>query len=318
MTTRHLVDPELLPLVEMMPAIQPDAANLAEIRILSEGRYAFFPPPPIAPDVKVIDGPGGPLEVYWYDPAPGSTDSRPALFHIHGGGMILGSAQGMQAGPSSMAAKLGIPVASIEYRLAPETPFPGPQEDCLAGLAWLAGNAAALGVDSAQIGIIGESAGGGLAAAAAQMARDLGGPRLAAQFLIYPMLDHRTGGDECAYNNRGTGEFVWTRAANQFGWGALRGSYDMVDTRKGWFSPALADDLHGLPHTWIGTGSLDLFLDENLDYARRLADAGVPVEFHAYPGAIHAFNILAETQIAKNFNRDLLDAITRWLRVPAL
>lgn len=314
MTTRHLVDPEIAPLIDMMPLREFTRENLAEVRVQSEARFAFLGEPPLAPDVKVIDGPAGALEVYWYDPAPGA-NGRAALLHVHGGGMVIGSAKSMQAGPSGIASALGIPVASVEYRLAPENPFPAPQEDCLAALRWLAGNAAALGVDPARIGIIGESAGGGLAAATALMTRDLGGPRLAAQFLTYPMLDHRTGGSQCAWNNPVTGEFIWTRSANRFGWEALRGDYAADDHRKGWFSPALADDLSGLPPTWIGTGSLDLFLDEDLDYARRLTAAGVPVELHSYPGAIHAFNAVAESHIAKSFSRDMLSAISRMLGV---
>ena len=127
------------------------------------------------------------------------------------------------------------------------------------------------------------------------------------------MLDHRTGGPDCPYTNPMTGEFVWTRPSNIFGWAALRGDYDVADTRKGWFSPALADDLSDLPPTWIGTGSLDLFLDEDLDYARRLTAAGVPVELHSYPGAIHAFNAVPDSHLAKSYSRDLLSAIARWL-----
>jgi len=313
-TTRHLVDSELLPLLELMPGFPFTAETLPAIREASAGRFAFLGEPPLKAEVKVIDGPAGALEVYWYDPAPGVAN-RPALLHIHGGGMVIGSARTMQHGPAGMAVALGIPVASVEYRLAPEHPFPAPQEDCLAALNWLAGSADVLGVDAARIGIIGESAGGGLAAAVAQMARDQGSPALAAQILVYPMLDHRTGSEACPYDNAGTGEFVWTRQANRFGWAALRGDYACDDARKGWFSPSLASDLTGLPPCWIGTGSLDLFLDEDLDYARRLIAAGVPVELHSYPGAIHAFNAVAEAQVAKAFNRDMLGAIARMLKI---
>ncbi|WP_374587757.1 alpha/beta hydrolase [Novosphingobium sp.] len=314
MSTLHLVDPTLLPLLELMPGTGFTAENLPAIREQSEQRFAFLGEPAIQPEVKVIPGPGGPLEIYWYDPAPGQT-GRAALLHIHGGGMVIGSARSMRHGPAGMAAALCIPVASVEYRLAPEHPFPAPQEDCLAGLKWLAENAAELGVDTARIGIIGESAGGGLAAATALMARDQGGPVLAAQFLTFPMLDHRTGSEDCLYSNPVTGEFVWTRQSNRYGWSALQGDYAPTDHRKGWFSPSLADDLAGLPPTWIGTGSLDLFLDENLDYARRLIGAGVPVELHSYPGAIHAFQAIADSHLAQSFNRDLLSAVARWLKV---
>lgn len=308
--TRHLVDPEVAPVIEAMPSFELTRATLDLVRAGSAERFSDLGDPPVPADIRTIDGSGGPLDIHWYDPAPGTT-GRPALLHIHGGGMILGSAKDMNWGPSGMAAALGIPVASVDYRLAPETPFPGPQDDCLAGLAWLAENAVTLGIDPARIAVIGESAGGGLAAAVALMARDTSGPALAAQVLIYPMLDHRTGGTRCRHNNRTTGEFVWTRTANQFGWECLRGDYSPDDARKGWFSPSLADDLAGLPPTLLLTGSLDLFFDEDLDYARRLVDAGVPVELHSYPGAIHAFNMMGEAIITKAFNRDLLGGIAR-------
>jgi acetyl esterase len=312
MTTRHLIDPETLPLLELLVLGEFDAATLPEIRKQTEDRFAFLDPPELAPVIKQVEGPGGTLEIYWYDPAPG-TNGRAALLHIHGGGMVIGSASGMQHGPSLIAQATGIPIASVEYRLAPEHPFPAPQEDCLAGLSWLADSAGELGIDPKRIGIMGESAGGGLAAAVALMARDLGGPALAAQILTYPMLDHRTGGPDCAWRNPTTGEFIWNRASNRFGWDALRGGYAANDERKGWFSPALAEDLSGLPPCWIGTGSLDLFLDENLDYARRLVCAGVPVELDLYPGAIHAFNSVPGTRLTKAYARDMFGAIGRML-----
>lgn len=314
MSTLHLVDPEILPVIEAIPLRGFTNDNLAEMRAQSEASFALFGEPALTPDVRTIPGPDGDVELYLYDPAPGSS-GRPALLHIHGGGMIVGSARVMQFGPAGMAAALGIPVASVEYRLAPETPFPGPQEDCYAALEWLAANAPSLGIDPARIGVIGESAGGGLAAATALMARDRGGPALAAQFLVYPMLDHRTGSDACPWGNPSTGEFVWTRDSNQFGWTALRGDYAADDERKGWFSPALAEDLSRLPPTWLGTGSLDLFFDEDLDYARRLVAGGVPVELHSYPGAIHAFNIVAEAAISQAFNRDMMSAVVRLLEI---
>jgi acetyl esterase/lipase len=231
--------------------------------------------------------------------------------------MVIGSARQMVHGASSLAASLGVPVASVEYRLAPETAFPGPQEDCYAALLWLAANGTQLGIDPQRIGVTGESAGGGLAAAVAQMARDRGGPKLAAQILVYPMLDHRVGGKADPWRNRHTGEFVWTRGSNQFGWESLRGGYRADDARKGWFSPSLADDLAGLAPAWIGVGNLDLFFDEDLDYARRLVDAGVPVELHAYPGAFHGFNMMGESRVAKDFARDMLAGTARLLGLPA-
>ena len=222
--------------------------------------------------------------------------------------MVMGSVEQMQAGPAALAAAAGVPVASVEYRLAPEHPFPAPQEDCHSALTWLAGQADALGFDAGRIIVAGESAGGGLAAALAIMARDLGGPAIAGQLLTYPMLDHRTGGDACPYQNPTTGEFIWTRASNRFGWRALQGDYKIDDARRGWFSPSLADDLSNLPPAYVATGSLDLFFDENLDYARRLVAAGVPVDLHSYAGAIHAFNAIPDAALSQRFNGGLLAA----------
>ena len=317
-TTRHLVDPEVMPMLELLNLSEFSAETLPAIREGMDASAALFGEPPIKASRETAQGPAGPdglsgdVAVYWYDPSPGARN-RAVLLQIHGGGMVVGSAEKMQFGPSATAAALGIPVASVEYRLAPETPFPGPQEDCYAALQWLVANADRLGIDPARIGVIGESAGGGLAAAVAQMARDRHGPRLAAQILVYPMLDHRTGSEACPHNNRTTGEFVWTRPSNRYGWGALQGAYQPTDHRKGWFSPALADDLAGLPPTWIGTGALDLFFDEDLEYAKRLVDAGVPLEMHVYPGAPHAFNIAAEAKVAQAFNRDMMGGIARLL-----
>ena len=315
MDTRHLVDPEILPVIEALPFREFTRETLPQARAESAANFKLIGEPAVTPArMAARRADGSEIELFLYDPAPGA-GGRAALYHIHGGGMILGSARDMGFGPSGMAAALGIPVISVEYRLAPETAFPGPQEDCLAGLAWLAEHAAEIGIDPGRIAVIGESAGGGLAAATALMARDGGGPNLAAQVLVYPMLDHRTGGDACRWNNRATGEFVWTRSANRFGWEALRGDYAADDARKGWFSPALAEDLSGLPPTLMLTGSLDLFFDEDLDYARRLVDAGVPVELHSYPGAIHGFNIVAEAAISQAFTRDMLGGIARLLKL---
>jgi acetyl esterase len=315
MTTRHLVDPQVWPIVEMLPFQEFDRATLDQARANAGSRFGDLGEQPVAATVHAARrSDGSAIELYCFDPNPGAKD-RAALYHIHGGGMILGSVKDMQFGPSSIAAALQIPVISVEYRLAPETPFPGPQQDCLDGLAWLVAQADELGVDPARIAIIGESAGGGLAAATALMARDTGGPKIAAQVLVYPMLDHRTGSGACRWNNRSTGEFVWTRSSNRFGWDALRGDYAADDARKGWFSPALAEDLSGLPPTLLLTGSLDLFFDEDLDFARRLVDAGVPLELHSYPGAIHAFNAVAEAAISQAFGRDMLKGIATLLKL---
>jgi acetyl esterase len=313
MTTRHLVDPELLPLIDMAPARAFTRENLAEARVQADQRLEFLPEPPIAYTRHMAPGVDGAPDVPVLLFTPAQERLRPAILYIHGGGMVVGSAHGFRHGPSRTAATLDIVIASVDYRLAPETPFPGPHEDCYAALVWLHANAAALGVDPARIIIAGESAGGGLAASVALMARDRGGPALAGQLLTYPMLDHRTGGPDCAWRNPVCGEFMWTAELNRFGWAALQGDYALDDARLGWFSPARAASLAGLPPTVILTGALDLFHDENLDYARRLSADGVPIELHSYAGAVHAFQILQSARVARDYNRDYLSAASRLL-----
>ncbi|MBL8650924.1 MAG: alpha/beta hydrolase [Sphingopyxis sp.] len=309
MTTRPLVDREIAPLLDMFPPVDLAGTPIAEVREKAGTVYAFMPAPAILPEVVTVPSAhGGPdIAVYLYRPLA-TKPGGGAILHIHGGGMVMGSASQIQTGPATLAMAAEVPVASVEYRLAPEHPFPAPQEDCHSALVWLAGQADALGFDAGRIVVAGESAGGGLAAALAIMARDLGGPAIAGQLLTYPMLDHRTGSDACPYNNPTTGEFIWTRASNRFGWGALQGDYAADDDRKGWFSPSLDDDLSNLPPAYIATGSLDLFFDENLDYARRLTAAGVPVELHSYAGAIHAFNAVPGAVIADRCNAGLMAA----------
>jgi triacylglycerol lipase len=219
-----------------------------------------------------------------------------------------------------MAMTLGCIIVSVDYRLAPEVRFPGAIEDCYAALAWVFEHATELGVDSQRIGVMGESAGGGLAAALALLARDRGKYRLAFQHLIYPMIDDRTcvTSDPHPY----TGEFTWTAAGNTFGWSSLLSVPPGSDGVSPYAAAARAQDLAGLPPTFISTGALDLFLEEDLEYARRLTRHGVPVELHVYPGAIHGFDMMPTAQVAVSARRDRLDALRRVLHprqsVPAV
>jgi acetyl esterase len=313
MSTIHLVDPLLATLVGLFPDIELSRSTLVKARADSDARSSMLPPPPIEPTRCLAPGRDGVPDVPVFVFKPDNDRLRPAILHIHGGGMVMGSAYGLRHGPSGFAAYHDIVVVSVDYRLAPETPFPGPQEDCYTALEWLLENAETLGVDTARIALMGESAGGGLAAALAQMVRDRGQHCLRAQILVYPMLDHRTGSAEDPYNNPSTGEFVWTRDKNQFGWDCLRGDYALDDDRLGWFSPSLAADLSNLPPAYITTGTLDLFFDESLEYARQLSRAGCSVELRSYAGGFHGFNFFSETEIANLFYKDLQYAIARLL-----
>jgi acetyl esterase/lipase len=184
---------------------------------------------------------------------------------------------------SSVAAS-GVPMLVVDYRVAPEFPHPVPLQDCYAALRWLAGHSAELGVDASRLAVMGDSAGGGLAAGVCLLARDRGGPPIAAQLLIYPMLDDRTGGGDRA----GDTLLTWSYDDNATGWGALLG--DRAAT--GYAAPARADDLAGLPPAYLDVGGLDIFVEEDVVFAQRLIAAGIPVELHVYPGCPHGFDLL--------------------------
>src|ERR1700694_3140520 len=223
MNTRHLIDPEVLPILELFPSVELNLETLAQLR-----QVAPFPDVPLAPEqipevVHVPSSDGGPdVPLRIFKPRA-QRASRPAIFHIHGGGYVSGSAAMMDRANGARAAEHDAVVASVDYRLAPEDRFPCAIEDCYAGLRWLADNAGRLGGDPARNANRGESAGGGFAAALALLARDRGGPQISAQFLISPMLDHRTGGADDVRQNHTVGEFVWTRQQHKFGWACLRG-----------------------------------------------------------------------------------------------
>lgn len=203
-------------------------------------------------------------------------------------------------------------VVSVDYRLAPATPFPGSLEDNYAALRWLYCNAEELGVDRQRIAVGGESAGGGHAAMLAIAARDRGEFPVAYQWLIYPMLDDRTGTHRAVPPHIGT--FVWTREFNKQGWtaflGVEAGSADVPVVA----APARLTKLAGLPPAFIGVGSLDLFVEEDIDYAARLNAAGVPVELHVVPGAYHGFDVIApEAAVSRRFTQNWLDALSKAL-----
>ncbi|WP_322860678.1 alpha/beta hydrolase [Mycobacterium europaeum] len=205
----------------------------------------------------------------------------PALLWIHGGGTVMGHASQDDKYLRKLAHGTGVAIAAVEHRLAPEHPYPTPLEDCYAALQWLARQP---WVDPDRIAVGGASAGGHFAAALAQRAHDRGDVKLAFQMLVYPMLDDRTGAD-----HRSQKRIMWTGTDNQLAW---RWYLNGADPREA--APARRDDLSGLPPAWIGVGTLDLFYDECLEYARRLRAAGVAVHEEITPGAFHAFDQIVD------------------------
>lgn len=236
---------------------------------------------------------------------------RPAILHIHGGGNIAGTADDAVESLRSLRNDLAEPcfIVTVDYRLAPETRFPGSLHDNFAALTWLHDNADALGVDRERIVVMGESAGGGHAASLALFARDRKVP-VKAQILTYPMLDDRTGSTRCVPAH--VGALMWTPPQNRFGWAALlgvpAGSAKVPDGAV----PARAATLAGLPSTFIAVGSIDLFVQEDMAYAQRLIEAGVPTELLVLPGAYHGFDQAVPTaKVSHDYRAALVGAINR-------
>jgi acetyl esterase/lipase len=324
MTSRHLVDPELLPFLETIPNFELSAQSLPLMRAAILAMQAaqgpaglsgsadpaglagpqpverMVPGPPASPDVRVL--------IY----RPGTEGPHPAYLNLHGGGYVMGMPELPPVFSEALIRDAGCVVVSVAYRHAPETPFPGPLEDCYAALGWLYTNAAELGVDPARIAVGGESAGGGLAAALALLVRDRGEIPICQQLLTYPMLDDRTAIRAESDRVGPQGEFIWTPSNNRFGWTALLGTEPGGTDVSPYAAAARADNLAGLAPAFIAVGALDLFLDEDIAYARRLAHAGVPVEFHVYPGAYHAF-IHSDSRVARIYQRDAVAALRQAL-----
>ncbi|HZC06685.1 MAG TPA: alpha/beta hydrolase [Ktedonobacterales bacterium] len=317
MTSRHLVDPALIPILDQMP---PNALTSETLPLIRATRNAFAQQAAATtafPDIQMgehfapgVDGqPDVRLFVYTPSNAP---HPAPGFVWIHGGGYVMGSAVGDHERVKGFVDAIGCVAVSVDYRLAPETPHPGPVEDCYAALQWLHEHADELGVDSQTIAIGGASAGGGLAAALALLARDRGELPIVFQLLIFPMIDDRTAAtaDPHPY----TGEFMWTHDDNRFGWSALLGHEPGVAEVSPYAAAARATSLEGLPPTYISVGALDLFLEEDLDYARRLMRAGVPTELHVYPGAYHGYQFAQDAWMTQADQRSCVEALRRALR----
>ncbi len=306
-------DPELIPQLEAMAAFGPKltAETLPAVRkALAEG-IPDFPEPDysaggrVVADERRVPGPAGEPDVTVLVLRPAeATASLPAILYIHGGGMVVGS---FRHGPDLLfldrvAAGEAV-VVSVEYRLAPEHPDPAPVEDCYAALRWMAESAGELGIDPGRLIVCGTSAGGGLAAGTALLARDRGGPALSHQILICPMLDDRmsTHSSQMLLDEGG-----WDRESNEFGWTALLGGRRGGDEVSIYAAPSRAADLSGLPRTYLDCGSAETFRDEILDYAGRLSAAGVSVDLHMWGGGFHGFDAVAPTAA--------LSAASRWAR----
>jgi acetyl esterase/lipase len=241
-------------------------------------------------------------------PAAEPAGRRPVIYHVHGGGMVIGTNRVGVDVPLAWAQALDAVVVSVEYRLAPEHPHPAPVEDVYAGLLWTADHAAEIGADPERIVIAGASAGGGLCAALALLTRDRKGPQPIGQVLMCPMLDDRND-TPSTYQMAGLG--VWDRTANETGWTALLGSRRGGPDVPAYAAPARAEDLTGLPPAFLDVGSAETFRDEVVAYASRIWQAGGVAELHVWPGGFHGFDGFAPQAAVSQAARG---AQVAWLR----
>jgi len=297
-----LVDSELRgPLESLLKGtddLTVSAQNLAQVR--KQWKTSFPTPTPAYEERSIPGAKGAPDVRVFVINAAASDQRRPAILHIHGGGFVAGTAAGAVPTLQQVARENNCVIVTVDYRLAPETRFPGSLEDNYAALKWLHGSANSLGVDSSRIAVMGESAGGGHAAMLAIAARDRGEVPIAFQLLIYPMLDDRTGSSR--YVPPYIGAYLWVPASNRFGWSSLLGVPAGSRIVPAGAVPGRAKNLAGLPPAFIGVGSVDLFVDEDTDYARRLIDSGVSAELCVVPGGYHAFDLIApEASASKAF-----------------
>jgi acetyl esterase/lipase len=321
MSARDLVDPESRPPLDLLLAMMPGGFNaiedlaarrLALDAVVAEMAKASPPPDTVRFEDHEVPGLDGDpsLAVRVYRPQ-GVASPSAGLYVIHGGGMVLGSVEQYHPQAMTLADTLGCVVVSVEYRLAPEDPYPAAVRDCYAGLVWVADHAGELGIDPARLAAYGVSAGGGLCIATALMARDRGGPALCFQMPIYPMIDDR---NETPSSHLVVDVGVWDRSGNLEAWDWYLGG----EEADAYAAPARATDLAGLPPTFIDVGTVDLFRDEDIAFAARLVQAGVPTELHVYPGAYHASEGFApDAALSRRIVATRHDALRRALGLPA-
>jgi len=304
---------------QVLGFLPPDLFDFSDLAVGVARLEAMFGATPVelpadvALDDRIVEtADGHRLTVRLYRPAT-AVAGGPALYWMHGGGLVMGGVSLDDAPCSAMALELGILVASVAYRVAPAFPYPTPLDDCVAGFEWLIAHAASLGIDPDRIAIGGNSAGAGLAAALTLRVRDSGGAAPCFQLLRYPMLDDRNTTPSSVAITDGR---VWNRGANIAGWDAYlgdrRGSADVPAHA----APARATDLTGLPPAIITVGGLDLFLDEDIAYAQALMAAGVATELHVYPPAFHASNVMVpDAEASQRMRRDEMSALARALGI---
>lgn len=231
------------------------------------------------------------VKLYVYRPKNIQDRKLPIVYFLHGGGYLFRRDLGLAKDYQELADKTQTIVITPRYRLSTEAPFPAALIDSYRGLQFIKEKGTEYNFDENKIILIGKSAGGGLAASLALYNRDNDNIPILGQILVYPMLDSRTGGEDSLYNAPFTGEVAWTRSSNKYAWENLKGEKEIEEKMLPYFSPAQSKNLKNLPSTLIYVGDLDLFVNEDIDYASKLIQAGVPTELHVINGLYHAFDI---------------------------
>jgi acetyl esterase len=300
------LDPALLPLVQAFPPVDLSADTLPGFRAAMVG-LTVLPDPATHPDVRIETRtvPGGgtaasTIRCLLFTPTQRPTTG--ALLHIHGGGFVMGMPEMDAARNVELVRATGCTILSVDYRLAPEHPHPAGLEDCHAALVWLATQAQVLGFAPERIGVIGESAGGGLAASLALLARDRQSVALCCQVLIYPMLVPPAQSLDATAPSPHTGRYIWTRASNAYAWSAFLAGAAVDPATLAGLAPTLTE----LPPTFLAIGTLDLFVHDDLAYVGRLLTAGCAVEAHVYSGAIHGFDRMVAAKVSVRYERELV------------
>jgi len=312
MKTHPDVHPDLQEVFRKSPRLHYSKKNLWLMRLL----ISLMSTPKTSENVSIknvnipnLDG-SGTVRVRVYQPLK-TAGLSPLLLWIHGGGYIIGRPEMDDLLCAQFVRELGISIVSVDYRLAPQHPFPAGLEDCYSALSWARAHAQEFGFDVDRMAVGGASAGGGLAAALAQLAYDRREIPLVFQLLIYPMLDDRTA---LRTDIDDSSSPAWSQKSNRFGWESYLGKKIGAETFPAYAVPARRENLSGLPNAWVGVGTLDVFYEEDLAYARRLREAGITCELDIIPGAFHGFDVFDRNlPVVQDFHRSQIAALRKYL-----